>query len=84
MNLPVRDARAIFSALSDFEAGRPSLPDLYYVVERGDGTTAAGYIVNSGEDEGLILNVAPGESNRQETIAWDDIARIGVEVEPGS
>jgi hypothetical protein len=83
MNLPADDARMIFSALSTFEVERrSSLPDLYYVVERGGGTTARGLVVTHEEDGGLILNVEPWESNRQETIAWDDIARITIEVAP--
>jgi hypothetical protein len=83
MNLPARDARMIFAALSGFAAERQSLPDLYYVVERGDGTITKGFVVTSQEDVGLILNVAPWESNRHETIPWDDMARICVEVAPG-
>jgi len=83
MNLPVGDARMIFSALRTFEVERrSSLPDLYYAVERGDGSTARGLVVTSEEDGGLILNVEPWESNRHETIAWDDIARITIEVAP--
>jgi hypothetical protein len=83
MNLPESDARMIFSALSTFEVERrSSVPDLYYVVERGDGSTARGLVVNSEDDGGLILNVSPWRSNRHETIAWDDIARVTVEVAP--
>jgi hypothetical protein len=82
MNFPSSDARMIFSALSTFAVERSSLPDLYYAVERGDGSTARGLVVNSEEDAGLILNVAPWESNRHETVAWDDIVRITVEVAP--
>jgi len=80
MDLPASDARAIFSALGDIEEDRHGPADLYYKVERSNGSIVAGILAAARNDDGLILKILGDESFPSETIPWTDISRITIEM----
>jgi hypothetical protein len=79
MRLDADDARNILSALTDAEAIKAGR-DFLYTGRTADGAEIAGRVVSVHESNKLVLLISDDGDNRHETIPWDQIDRVSVEL----